>query len=494
MDAPVKELHFALFPFMAQGHMIPMIDIAKLLAQRGVIVTIFTTPLNAARFKPTLDRAIESGLQIQILQLQFPSVETTGLPKGCENMDMMPSLELGYNFFAGVELLREEIEKLLEELKPKLNCIISDMCLPYTTEIAAKFNIPRIIFHGVGCFCLMCYNNLYASKVLESVTSESEYFAIQGLPDEVEFTRPQLVSLESQMKPLMEKMGAAELATYGAIVNSFEELEPDYVAEYKKIKEDKVWCVGPVSLHNKEYSDKAERGNKASIDEHKCLSWLDSRSPGSVIYACLGSLCNLISPQMIELGLGLEATNRPFIWVIRDGETSKELQKWAIEDGFEERIKGRGIVIWGWAPQVLILSHPSIGGFLTHCGGNSTLEGISAGLPLLTWPLFGDQFINEKFVVQILRIGVRVGVEKAMKWGEEQSIGVLVKKDDVKNVVEKLMDEGKEGEERRERARKLGKLAKMAVQVGGSSHHNITLLLEDIMKQEYSKNQPNENV
>ncbi|KAJ4723651.1 Glycosyltransferase [Melia azedarach] len=492
MDAPANKLHFALIPFMAPGHMIPMIDIAKLLAQRGVIVTIFTTPVNAARFKPSLDRAIESGLQIQILQLQFPSVETTGLPKGCESTDMMPSLGLGSNFFAGVEFLREEIEKLFGELKPKPNCIISDMCLPYTTEIAAKFNIPRIIFHGVGCFCLMCYNNLYASKVLETVTSESEYFVIKGLPDKVEFTKPQVVSLEPQMKTLKKKMEPAELATYGVIVNSFEELEPAYVKEYKKIKQDRVWCIGPVSLHNKDYLDKAERGNKASVDEHKCLNWLDSKNPSSVIYVCLGSLCNLIPSQMIELALGLEASNRPFIWVIRDGETSKEMQKWSVEDGFEERIKGRGIVIWGWAPQVLILSHPSIGGFLTHCGGNSTLEGISAGLPLLTWPLFGDQFINEKFVVQILKIGVRVGVEKAMKWGEEQSVGVLVKRDDVKNTVEKLMDEGKEGEERRERARDLGKLAKLTVQEGGSSHHNITLLLEDIMKQEYSKIQSSE--
>jgi UDP-glucosyl transferase 73C len=60
-------LHFVLFPFMAQGHMIPMIDIARLLAQRGVTITIVTTPHNAARFKNVLNRAIESGLAINIL-------------------------------------------------------------------------------------------------------------------------------------------------------------------------------------------------------------------------------------------------------------------------------------------------------------------------------------------------------------------------------------------------------------------------------------------
>ncbi|KAJ4723640.1 Glycosyltransferase [Melia azedarach] len=483
MEEHANDLHFALFPFMAQGHMIPMIDTARLLAQRGVIITIFTTPLNAARFEATLARAIESGLQIQILRLQFPCRDV-GLPEGCENLDMVPSLGLAPNFFKAANMLQEQVEKLFGEIKPQPNCIISDHCLPYTAHIASKFNIPRISFLGVGCFCLLCFNNLFSSKVLESITSESEYFAVPGLPDKVEFNRQQVDSLGSAMKAIEQKMAAAEQASYGVIANSFEELEQDYVTEYKKIKQDKVWCIGPVSLHNNEYSDKAERGNKASIDEHKCLiNWLDSKSSSSVIYACLGSLCNLNPSQMIELGLGLEASNRPFIWVIRDGETSKELQKWAVEDGLEERIKGRGLVIWGWAPQVLILSHPAVGGFLTHCGWNSTLEGISAGLPLLTWPLFGDQFINEKIVVQILKIGVRVGVEKAMKWGEEQSVGVLIKRDDVKNAAEKLMDEGKEGEERRERARELGKLAKLAVQEGGSSHLNITLLLEDIVKQ-----------
>ncbi|KAJ4723649.1 Glycosyltransferase [Melia azedarach] len=490
MDAQAnQQLHFALFPFMAQGHMIPMIDIAKLLAQRGVIITIFTTPLNAARFEVTLARAIESGLQIQILRLQFPCVEL-GLQEGCENLDMVPSLDLAPNFFRAADMLQDQVEKLFGEIKPQPNCIISDHCLPYTVHIASKFNIPRISFFGLGCFCILCYKNIFSSKVLESINSESEYFAVPGLPDKVEFNRQQVDSLGSAMKAIQQKMAAAEQASYGVIVNSFEELEQDYVKEYKKMKEDRVWCVGPVSLHNKEYSDKAERGNRASVDEQKCVSLLDSRNPGSVIYACLGSLCNLIPSQMIELGLGLEASKRPFIWVIRDGETSKELRKWSLEDGFEERVKGRGLVIWGWAPQVLILSHPSVGGFLTHCGWNSTLEGISAGLPLLTWPLFGDQFINEKLIVQILKTGVRVGAEKPMKWGEEQSVGVLIKRDDVKNAVEKLMDEGKEGEERRASARELGKLAKMAVQEGGSSHHNITLLLEDIMKQEYSKNQP----
>jgi UDP-glucosyl transferase 73C len=119
-------------------------------------------------------------------------------------------------------------------------------------------------------------------------------------------------------------------------------------------------------------------------------------------------------------------------------------KKWISEDRFEERIKGRGLLIRGWAPQLLILSHPSVGGFLTHCGWNSIIESISAGVPMLTWPLFGDQFMNEKLVVQVQKIGVRVGVEDPVKWGEEEKIGVLVEKEDVKAAIDMLMDEGEE--------------------------------------------------
>ncbi|KAL5807424.1 hypothetical protein ACOSQ4_030157 [Xanthoceras sorbifolium] len=482
-----NQLHFVLFPHLAQGHMIPMIDIGRMLARRGVIITVVTTPHNAARFEKTLARAIDSGLQIRLIQLQLPWA-AAGLPEGCENLDLMPSLDSAVNLFTAAAMLQEPVEKLLQELKPQPNCIISDVCAPYTAHIASKFNIPRIAFNGTGCFCLLCLHNSQVSNVLERITSESEYFVISGLPDKVEFTKPQIDAMPPQLKAFGEKMHEANLATYGVIVNSFEELEPAYVQEYSKVKDGKVWCIGPVSLYNKDCLDKAQRGKVASIDQFQILKWLDSQDFSSVLYACLGSLCNMIPAQLIELGLGLEASGRPFIWVIREGDNSEELQKWAMENGFEERTKGRGLVIWGWAPQVLILSHPAIGGFLTHCGWNSSLEGICAGLPLLTWPLFGDQFCNEKFLVQILKIGVKVGVENPTPWGEEEKVGVMVKREGVKTAVEKLMDgEEMEAQERRERARELGKLASTAVEEGGSSYLNIELLLQDIMNQVHSR-------
>ncbi|WVZ06665.1 hypothetical protein V8G54_020011 [Vigna mungo] len=481
MSSQEQAPHFVLFPLMAQGHMIPMMDIAKLLVHHGVTVTVVTTPSNAARFTPIFDRYVGSGLPIRLAQLPFPCKEV-GLPEGCENIDMIPSLGTARTFFEATNLLHQPAEKLFGEFSPPPSCIISDMCLPYTSHIAKKFNIPRISFVGVSCFCLLCHHTILVNNVRENIASDSEYFVLPGIPDKIELTMEQSgVTLNETWEQFREDVMAGEMATYGVIMNSFEELEPEYAREYKKVKDDKVWCIGPVSLINKDHLDKGQRG-RASVDESEHMKWLDCQKAGSVIYACLGSLCNLRTPQLIELGLALEASERPFIWVIREGKHSEPLEKWIEENGFEERTSSRSLVIRGWSPQLLILSHPAIGGFITHCGWNSTLEAICAGVPMITWPLFADQFLNESFVVHVLKVGVKVGVETPMIWGKEEEVGVEVKKEDIERAIAEIMNETSESEERRERVRELGEMAKRAVEKGGSSHSNVSFLIQNIMQ------------
>ncbi|THG00299.1 hypothetical protein TEA_014668 [Camellia sinensis var. sinensis] len=256
----------------------------------------------------------------------------------------------------------------------------------------------------------------------------------------------------SELRDFRELLQAADAEAFGVVINSFEELEPRYVEGYRKVKGDKVWCIGPLSLCNKNNLDKAQRGNKAVIDENQCLKWLDEQEPGSVVYACLGSLSRLTAPQLIKLGLGLEASKRPFIWVIRDTSRASEMGRWVEEDGFEERTKGRGLVIRGWAPQVLVLSHRAVGAFLTHCGWNSTLEGACAGVPMITWPMLAEQFFNEKLVVQVLETGVSVGAQGGGNIFGDDECGELVEREAVREAVERVMGEGIEGEERRRRA------------------------------------------
>jgi len=481
MSSQEQRPHLVLFPLMAQGHMIPMMDIAKILVHRNIIVTVVTTPHNAIRFTSIFDRYIESDFPIRLVQVQFPC-EEAGVPDGCENLDMLPSLGTARAFFEATNLLHQPVEKLFGELSPPPSCIISDMCLPYTLHIAKKFNIPRISFVGVSCFCLLCHHNIRIHNVRENIASDSEYFVMPGIPDKIEMTIAQSgVSLNETWEKFREEIMVAETGTYGIIMNSFEELEPAYAKDYKKVRHDKVWCIGPVSLINKDDLDKAQRG-RGSMDVSQYLKWLDCQKEGSVIYACLGSLCNLTAPQLIELGLALEASERPFIWVIREGNPSAALEKWIEEYGFEERTNSRSLIIRGWSPQLSILSHPAIGGFITHCGWNSTLEAISAGVPMITWPLFGDQFLNESLVVQVLKVGVKIGVETPMRWGKEEEMGVEVKKEDVERAIVEIMDVTREGEERRKRIRELSEMARRAVEKGGSSHSNVNFLILDIMQ------------
>ncbi|KAH7842382.1 hypothetical protein Vadar_004675 [Vaccinium darrowii] len=479
-----NQLHFVLVPLLAQGHMIPMIDMARLFAEHDVIATLVTTPHNAARFASTIHRARNSGLQIQLLEIPFPGQEM-GLPPECENLDSVPSPDLLKNFYSAMDKLQQPLEKYMEKQKPPPSCIVSDKCLYWTSTTAEKFNIPRLVFHGMCCFSLLSSHNIKLHNCHHLVNSDSEPFLVPGMPKRVEITKAQLpgafFSLP-EMDDIRDEMRKAEAAAYGIVVNTFSELEHGCVEEYSKATQKNVWCIGPLSLCNRENSDKFERGNMASIGEKTCVAWLDTMKEESVLYACLGSQCRLVPSQLIELGLGLEASNHPFIWVIKTGERFPEVEKWLLEENFEERIRGRGLLIKGWAPQLLILSHPAIKGFLTHCGWNSTIEGVCSGVPMITWPMFAEQFFNEKLVVEILKIGVRVGVEVAVRWGEEEKVGVVVKKEDVKKAIEILMGREEEGENRRGRARELGGIARRAMERGGSAHFNTSVLIQDITR------------
>jgi len=269
----------------------------------------------------------------------------------------------------------------------------------------------------------------------------------------------------------------SERESYGIVVNSFIELEPAYYEHYTTVMGRKAWQVGPVSLCNRDNDDKAERGQKASIDKHECLSWLDSKGTDSVLYICFGSRSQFSAAQLLEIATALEASGRDFIWVVkREKKSGVENETW-LPEGFEERTKEKGLIIRGWAPQVLILDHMAVGGFLTHCGWNSLLEGVAAGVPMVTWPLFAEQFYNEKLVTEILKIGVAVGVQMWSKSSEEYK--VCVESKDIEKAVNKLMG-GEETEGMRSRARALGETAMKAVEDGGSSYIKLNSLLEEL--------------
>ncbi|KAF3958819.1 hypothetical protein CMV_016311 [Castanea mollissima] len=171
--------------------------------------------------------------------------------------------------------------------------------------------------------------------------------------------------------------------------------------------------------------------------------------------------------------MGLDVSEQQFIWVVKKGKNEREEEDW-LPKGFEKGMKGKGLILRGWAPQVLILDHEAVGGFVTHCGWNSTLEGVTAGVPTVTWPLSAEQFYNEKLVTQVLKIGVAVGVRQWIR-----VVGDSIKRNAIEKVVKQIMV-GKEAEEMRGRAQVLGEMAKRAVEEEGSSYFDLNTLIEEL--------------
>ncbi|KAI3997428.1 hypothetical protein MKX01_040584 [Papaver californicum] len=423
-------LHVFIFPATAQGHLIPMINIAKLFAARGVKTTIISTPLHAITLSKTINHERLSGLDINIQTIPFPAVEV-GLPEGTESVNQLTSPDMMPKFFLAVSMLQKPFEKLLEEYRPDM--VVADMFFPWTTEAAEKFGIPRLIFHGTNIFCH------------------------PDLPDKIEMTKsqvPQHIIGNSMFSAMMEKIRESEQKSYGVLANSFYELEPAYADHYKNALGIRSWQIGPLSLQNNDSTlDKTERRNEASIEEHSVLKWLDSKKTNSVIYVSFGSMSKLPNDQLTEIATGLEDSGCSFIWV--------------------------GLIIREWAPQVLILDHLALGGFMTHCEWNSILEGITAGIPMITWPMFAEQFYNEKLVTQVLKIGSQVGAGEWNVWVE--TANVSVKKDKISKAVTQLMsDDGEENKEMRKRVTELGEKAKRAVKEDGSSYVQFTALIEEL--------------
>ncbi|XP_038981538.1 scopoletin glucosyltransferase-like [Phoenix dactylifera] len=482
MGSATRDLHILFFPFSAPGHIIPIVDLAKLFASRGVKTSILTTPGNAPSIQLSIDQANDSSTlrhPIALYLLPFPSAEA-GLPTGCENASSLTfaNLDMRAKFVGAFELLRQPFARVLRELLP--NAVVTDSFLPWTQDVAAELDVPRLVFHGTSLFSLCASHSIDRFKVLESVPPGSaQSLVLPGLPHRIEMQRSQF--RDSSKMPgftvFFDRIRISEERSYGVVANSYYELEPDYAEHYRKVVGRRVWNVGPVSLCNRNEIEKSRRGDETSIGCSQCLSWLNTKKPGSVVYICFGSMYKLPIAQIREIALGLEASDAPFILVVRDVRGNDS--DW-LPEGFEEEVvgRGKGLIIRGWAPQLLILNHEAVGGFVTHCGWNSCLEGVSAGVPMITWPMFAEQFLNERLIVDVLKVGVGVGVKEYVDIGAERRV---VAGEEIRRAVGRVMDGGEEAEEMRRRARELAEMGRRAVEEGGSSYADAGELIQELI-------------
>jgi UDP-glucosyltransferase 73C len=481
-----KAAHFVFVPLREQGHLIPAVDTALLLATHGALCTIVGDPYTAALVRQTIEATQAAGLAVRLAEFPLDYAES-GLPEGADRGDSVPAVHMS-SYYRGMALLCAPIESYLRANAPYPTCVVSDFVHPWTKELAANLGVPRLTFFSMCAFGLLCQRNLERFNAYDGVQGSDEPVVVPGLEKRFVVTRAQAPGgsfFRGIPVPWWEEFAdyveRAQAEADGIIINTFLELEAEYVAGFAAARDLKVWTVGPVSMYHMSRttlaSTLASRGLRDSvIDPDECHQWLDGKEPGSVVYVCFGSISQAEAKQVVELGLGLEASGHPFIWAVKNAGEYDETVREFLRD-LEARVAGRGLLLRGWAPQLLILSHDAVGGFVTHCGWNSTLEAITAGLPVVTWPHFVDQFLNEKMAVEVLGIGVSVGVKEPLTYQVTKK-EILVGRDVVEAAVRSVMSGSEDAEERRRRARALASKAQLATQIGGSSHGN----LQDLVK------------
>ncbi|KAL5199992.1 hypothetical protein ABZP36_021195 [Zizania latifolia] len=459
------EAHFVFVPLMFQGHLIPSVDTALLLATHGAVASVVVTPYYAGRDHRTVDltmmRWLSGSPVVRVVELPLDCA-AVGLPDEAEDVDKIPP-GLWENYFRALALLREPLERHLRAGgAPYPTCIVGDFCLPWTQELAASLGVPRVSFFSMCAFCVLCQHNVERYNAYAGVADGGEPVVVPGLGEKrFEVTRAQAPGFFGfpGWEDYADAVECAVAEADGVVMNTFLEMEPEFVAGYEAARGMKVYTIVSVSLYHQRTMTLAARGKTTAIDADKCLQWLDAKDPDSVVYVSFGSTVHADPKQAIK--------NEELY-----GETVREFLH-----ELETRVAGRGLLVRGWAPQVLILSHAATGGFVTHCGWNSMLEAVAAGLPVVTWSHFSDQFLNEKMAVEVLGIGVSVGFNEPLTFQAEKK-DIVVGRVEVQKAVRSIMDGGEDGKERRRKVRALADQARATVQEGGSWFTNLLDLIK----------------
>ncbi|KAH7682537.1 UDP-glucuronosyl/UDP-glucosyltransferase protein [Dioscorea alata] len=461
--------HIAIFPFMSKGHTIPLLHLAHLLHHRHLasVITIFTTPLNSPFIRNFL-----SGVEPDIIELSFPGDFSDDLPPNIESTDCLPSMLLFLPFIQAVKKLQPQFELALKNL-PTINLLISDGFLGWAVDSSAKFGIPRMAFYGMGNFATTISRIVSINKPHKHVSSYDDPFTVTPFPH-LKLTKADLSppfddpDSKGPLHDFVMEQGIATMQSHGIIINSFSELDEIYLDYWNKNIGPKSWYVGPLCVMAAKHKIRLE-----STEHHQlaCMQWLDARSLSNrqVLYVAFGSQANVAPAQLREIAVALEKSELDFLWVIK-GDYYDDV----IFGDFEEKVKDRGMVVHKWVDQMEILSHESVKGFMSHCGWNSVMESVVAGVPILAWPMLAEQPLNAKFVVEEMKIGLRIRTR-----GKDIENEELVGRDHIEEMVRELMV-GEGGKEVARNMKVLSEKARVAMEYGGSSWTSLETLVSQV--------------
>ncbi|KAG8384626.1 hypothetical protein BUALT_Bualt04G0137500 [Buddleja alternifolia] len=411
--------HVLAIPYPAQGHVIPLMELAQCLARSGIKVTFVNTEFNHERIVKALSHTGDINELIHLASIP------DGLEPGEDRNDLGKLTE------AMLKVMPEKLEALIEKINEtesdKIMCVITDYGLGWALEVAEKLGIKRASFLPAAVALLSLAINvpkLVDDGIIDSNGIPLKHQVIQLSPGMPEMSTANfawtcigdIATQKIMFQSIRLNNKSAKLADR-LICNSSYELEHEALTLVPN-----CLPIGPLLASNR-------LGKSAGYfwpEDSDCLTWLDQQPTNSVIYVAFGSFTVFDQVQFQELALGLELTNRPFLWVVRQDMTQDNIK--AYPKGFHERVKNRGKMV-SWAPQQKILSHPSVSCFLSHCGWNSTIEGISNGVPFLCWPYFADQFLNQTYICDYWGIGL----------GLDKDNSGIIRQEEIRTKVELLL-------------------------------------------------------
>ncbi|KAG9451451.1 hypothetical protein H6P81_011416 [Aristolochia fimbriata] len=470
-----KRPHAVLIPQPAQGHITPMLKLARLLHNRGFYITFVNSEYNHQRFLRSWGSHSLDGLH----DFRFEAIPD-GLPSSDREVTQdIPALCLATRAHCGAPF-RALVTGLNDtEGVPNVTCIIADGVMSFLLRVGDELGILGLVFWTTSACGFMGY--LHFAELIERgyvPLKDESYFTSGYLETQIDWVPgmrdirlmdfPSFIRTTDRDDVMLNFDGGeaqnAKTAS-GVILNTFVDLEKEVIQALRNIFP-RVYTIGPLSLllDDQIPPDSVTKTIKSSLwkEDDLCLKWLEQRDEASVIYVNFGSITVMTEEQLIEFAWGLANSKHPFLWVMRPdlimGESALLPQE------FMEQTKDR-CLLTSWCAQEQVLSHSAIAVFLTHCGWNSTLESVCSGVPMICWPFFAEQPTNCRYVCK--------------EWGLGMEIDKDVRREGVEVLVREMM-EGKKGREMREKAMEWKVRAKKAAGAQGSSHRNFCRLIEDI--------------
>ncbi|EAZ03336.1 hypothetical protein OsI_25478 [Oryza sativa Indica Group] len=453
-------------PLPLQGHINPMFHLASVLHARGFAVTVF-------HLQPAGVNAPDASLHPAFDFVPVPA-DGDGDGAGGDYLEATLAGILDVNRRCEAPF-RERLAALLEEAAPAgggdVACLVADAHLLTLMDVARRLGVPTLALRTGSAASFRVFA---AHRMLRDMgylpARESELDApVTVLPPAPYRVRDVMLTAgfgghaQDQIYELVSRAVEAVRTSSGLILNTFDALEHDELAALRRDLDVPVFDVGP--LHK--LSPTAPPSSLLRQDRG-CLEWLDSQAPASVLYVSFGSIASVSAGELVEAAWGIANSGHPFLWVLRPGLVRGAAAAAALPDGFDAATRGRGAVV-SWAPQEEVLAHPATAAFWTHCGWNSTLESVCAGVPMLLRPCFGDQPGNARYAERVWRAGL------ALDGG-----GGELERGKVEAAIRRLMEEDDAAGMRR-RAGELKSRAAECITKGGSSCLIIDKLVNHIL-------------